>query len=84
MDVAAPFDYEEEENTLKIGSVGFGNCDQFMAKTMVKQGHTVLAHSRTDYTEATTRSGVRFFRDTNDFCEEHPEIILSCSSIISV
>lgn len=84
MDAAGPLDYEEEEKPLKIGIVGFGNYGQFLAKTMAKQGHTVLAHSRTDYTNAAARMGVRFFRDADDFCEEHPEIILLCSSIISV
>jgi arogenate dehydrogenase (NADP+) len=84
MDAAGPLDYEEEEKPLKIGIVGFGNYHQFLVKTMVKQGHPVLAHSRTDYTEAAARSGVEFFRDADDFCEEHPEIILLCSSIISV
>lgn len=84
MDAAGPLDYEEEEKPLKIGIVGFGNYGQFLAQTMVKQGHTVLAHSRTDYTNDAARMGVRFFRDPDDFCEEHPEIILLCSSIISV
>jgi len=28
--------------------------------------------------------GVQFFRDTDDFCEEHPEIILMCASITLV
>jgi len=57
IDAAGPLDYKEEEKPLKIGIVGFGNYHQFLVKTMVKQGHPVLAHSRTDYTEASARSG---------------------------
>uniref|UniRef100_A0A0D6QYL8 Prephenate/arogenate dehydrogenase domain-containing protein n=1 Tax=Araucaria cunninghamii TaxID=56994 RepID=A0A0D6QYL8_ARACU len=90
LDAAQPFDYEskkikemEKKNKLKIGIVGFGNFGQFLAKTIVKQGHTVLAHSVTDYSEVARRMGVSFFKDPDDFCEEHPEVILLCTSIIS-
>jgi len=90
LDVAQPFDYESkksedlEKNTLlKIGIVGFGNFGQFLAKTLVKQGHTVLAHSRSDHGETARKMGVSFFKDADDFCEEHPEVILLCSSIIA-
>jgi arogenate dehydrogenase (NADP+) len=90
LDAARPFDYEsnksedlEKDGLLKIGIVGFGNFGQFLAKTLVKQGHTVLAHSRTDYGETARKMGVSFFKDADDFCEEHPEVILLCSSIIA-
>eukprot|EP01018_Ginkgo_biloba_P006759 Gb_28492 [translate_table: standard] len=90
MDAAQPFDYEakkkedvEKSSRLKVGIVGFGNFGQFLAKTIVKQGHTVLAHSRTDHAAVAHKMGVAFFKDADDFCEEHPEVILLCSSIIS-
>ena len=54
--VAQPFDYElkrsedlENNSLLKIGIVGFGNFGQFLAKTLIKQGHTALDHSRKDH-----------------------------------
>jgi len=89
LDTSRPFDYEsnksedlEKDGLLKIGIIGFGNFGQFFAKTLVKQGHTLLAHSRTDYGEIAQKMGVSFFEDIDDFCEEHPKVILLCSSII--
>jgi len=90
LDAAQPFDNESKEiedfetnSLLKIGIVGFGNFGQFLAKTIVKQGHTVLAYSITDREEVAQKMGVFFFKDADDFCEEHPDVILLCSSIIS-
>lgn len=71
------------EVKLKIAIIGFGNFGQFLAKTMVKQGHDVLAYSRSDYSRAAGEIGVRFFSDADDLCEEHPEVILLCTSILS-
>ena len=52
LDASQPFNYEfkrseylEKNSLLKIGIVGFGNFGQFLAKTLIKQGHRVLAHS---------------------------------------
>ncbi|ERN19375.1 hypothetical protein AMTR_s00069p00134710 [Amborella trichopoda] len=90
LDAAQPFDYEarimeahEKSSKLKIGIVGFGNYGQFLAKALIRQGHTVLAHSRSDYSDIAVKIGVSFFRDPHDLCEEHPEVILLCTSIIS-
>ncbi|KAH9304582.1 hypothetical protein KI387_008986, partial [Taxus chinensis] len=90
LDAAQEFDYEtlkskeiEKISKLKIGIVGYGNFGQFLAKTIVRQGHTVLAYSRTDHSEVACKMGVSFYMDRDDFCEEHPEVILLCSSIIS-
>lgn len=90
IDAAQPFDFEGRklqemlnQKKLKIGLVGFGNYGQFLAETMVKQGHTVFAHSRSDYTEIGRKMGVQFFSDADDFCEEHPEVIVLCTSILS-
>ncbi|KAI5081872.1 hypothetical protein GOP47_0001615 [Adiantum capillus-veneris] len=73
----------KDQKKLKIGLVGFGNYGQFLAETMVKQGHTVLAHSRSDYSAIGRKMRVHFFRDADDFCEEHPEVIVLCTSILS-
>ncbi|RDX78051.1 Arogenate dehydrogenase 1, chloroplastic, partial [Mucuna pruriens] len=90
IDAAQPFDYESkvaqqfhDAQKLKIAIVGFGNFGQFLARTFVRQGHTVLAHSRSDYTETARQMGVKFFQNPHDLCEEHPEVIVLCSSIIS-
>ncbi|KAL0844861.1 hypothetical protein Bca101_018107 [Brassica carinata] len=83
---ASKYEYNADDNSsrlLKIGIVGFGNFGQFLAKTMVKQGHTVLAYSRTDYTDAAEEIGVSYFSDLDDLFEEHPEVILLCTSILS-
>ncbi|MCL7029803.1 hypothetical protein MKW94_005606 [Papaver nudicaule] len=90
LDAAQPYiteavdnDRFENSKKLKIAIVGFGNFGQFLAKTLVRQGHTVLAHSRTDYTDIAKKLGVLFFPDADDLCEEHPEVVLLCSSILS-
>lgn len=71
-------------NKLKIGIIGFGNFGQFIAKSFIKQGHIVLAHSRTDYSLIAQSLHVNFFKDPNDLCEQHPDIILFCTSINSL
>ncbi|KAF6160807.1 hypothetical protein GIB67_036008 [Kingdonia uniflora] len=90
IDAAQPYDLESNLNSrfiqstkLKIGIIGFGNYGQFLAKTLVQQGHNVLAHSRTNYGDAAKKLGVSFFSDPHDLCEEHPEVILLCTSILS-
>ncbi|GAB4832779.1 Arogenate dehydrogenase 2, chloroplastic [Ancistrocladus abbreviatus] len=90
IDAAQPYDYESKlsdlhsaSSNLKIGIIGFGNYGQFLAKTLVKQGHKILAHSRSNYSEIAAELGVSFFSDPNDLCEEHPEVILLCTSILS-
>ena len=90
LDASQPFDYEfkrsedlEKNSLLKIGIVGFGNFGHFLAKTLIKQGHRVLGHSRTDHREIARKMGVSLFKDAYDFCEEHPKFILLCLSIIA-
>nr|AST14834.1 arogenate dehydrogenase alpha [Spergularia marina] len=72
-----------EQKKLKIAVVGFGNFGQFLAREMVKQGHQVLAYSRSDYSKVAKEIGVQFFRDPDDLCEEHPQVVLLCTSILS-
>lgn len=69
IDAAQAFDYEsrksqelEKSSKLRVGIVGFGNFGQFLAERIVKQGHTVLAHSRRDYREKARELGVAYFR----------------------
>lgn len=47
--------------TMKIGIVGFGPFAQFLAKTMIKQGHSITASSRSDYSEVCKHLGVASF-----------------------
>lgn len=44
----------------------------------------VLATSRTDYRETAAGMGVSYFTDANDFCEEHPDVVIFASSILSM
>lgn len=90
LDAAQVFDYEgqasellERRSKLKIAVVGFGNFGQFLARTLARQGHTLLAHSRSDHSEVARSLGVSFFRDPHDLCEEHPDVVLLCTSILS-
>eukprot|EP00850_Spirogloea_muscicola_P013639 SM000093S24450 [mRNA] locus=s93:518472:520805:+ [translate_table: standard] len=93
----------EKRAKLKVGVVGFGNFGQFLARRIVRQGHAVLAFSRSDHRRIAKEMGVRFFRearstdtpsdyavrlrrlcsDPDDFCEEHPEVVIMCTSILS-
>ncbi|KAJ8548944.1 hypothetical protein K7X08_030910 [Anisodus acutangulus] len=90
IDAAQPYDYESrvsnqfaQSNKLKIAIIGFGNFGQFLAKAFLRQGHSVLAHSRTDYSLISQSLGISFFQDPHDLCEQHPDVILLCTSIIS-
>uniref|UniRef100_A0A7N0TUR8 Prephenate/arogenate dehydrogenase domain-containing protein n=1 Tax=Kalanchoe fedtschenkoi TaxID=63787 RepID=A0A7N0TUR8_KALFE len=90
LDAAQSFDYESKLSLhfnsapkLKIAIIGFGNFGQFLARTLIRQGHTVLAHSRSDYTDVAANLGATFFPDPHDVCEQHPDVVLLCTSIIS-
>ncbi|XP_051152545.1 arogenate dehydrogenase 2, chloroplastic-like [Andrographis paniculata] len=90
IDAAQPYDYEaflvsrfNQSSKLKIAIVGFGNFGQFLAKAFVRQGHTVYAHSRSNYVSIAQSIGVAFFSDLHDLCEHHPDVIVMCTSIIS-
>jgi arogenate dehydrogenase (NADP+) len=69
---------------LKIGIVGFGTFGQFLARRMRSQGHTVIATSRSPrYLDIAQRMGVKYFESVDDFCEEHPEVVVLSTSILS-
>jgi arogenate dehydrogenase (NADP+), plant len=74
---------EKKEARLRIAIVGFGNYGQFLARTFVAQGHTVLAHSRSDHSAAAASIGATFFPDARDLCECHPDVVLLATSILS-
>ncbi|XLU20314.1 hypothetical protein S245_056380, partial [Arachis hypogaea] len=72
-----------DKNTkLKIAIVGFGNFGQSLTKTIFSQGHEVLAYSRSDYSDVARKLGVSYFSNADDLCEQHPEVILLCTSIL--
>ena len=90
LDAAQPFDFEakqrqkvEKKRTLKIGIVGFGNFGQFLAKRFIKNGHDVIATSRSDYGQIAASLNVGYYRDPDDFCEMHPDVVIFCTSILS-
>lgn len=68
---------------LKIGIVGFGTFGQFIAKRLVEAGHEVIATSRTPYFEEAKKIGVEYFTDADDFCEEHPHVVILATAIIA-
>ncbi|XP_043700298.1 arogenate dehydrogenase 2, chloroplastic-like [Telopea speciosissima] len=68
---------------LRIGIIGFGNFGQFISKAFKRQGHIVLATSRSDYSEYCQHNGIEFYRNIDALCEEQPDVILVCSSILS-
>jgi hypothetical protein len=91
LDAAFPFDREaqlrqqhSQQGKLRIGLVGFGTFGQFLAQRMVKAGHEVIATSRSPYHEVAEAMGVRYYTDANDFCEEHPEVVMLATSILSL
>ncbi|GJN38576.1 hypothetical protein PR202_gb27631 [Eleusine coracana subsp. coracana] len=68
---------------LRVGIVGFGNFGQFIAAGVQRQGHAVMAASRSDYSAYCAQHGIRFFRSVDALCEEQPDVLLICSSILS-
>lgn len=89
LDAAQPYDYEtqlsrrfSQSTALKIAIIGFGNFGQFLAKAFIRQGHTVLANSRSDHSSVAQSLGASFYADTHDLCEQHPDVILLSTAII--
>ncbi|XP_022845385.1 arogenate dehydrogenase 1, chloroplastic-like [Olea europaea var. sylvestris] len=72
------------QNTLKIGMIGFGRFAQFLAETMVNQGHSIRATSISDDTDLRTQLGILFFsKDMIAFLESNNDVILLCIPILS-
>ena len=66
---AQSFDPESKQSenlhrckSLKIGVVGFGNFGQFLTKRFIYGGHTVIATSRTDYSDEAVGLVQHFWR----------------------
>lgn len=72
---------------LKIGIIGFGNFGQFLAKTFVKQGHTVYAVNKRDVSpEAKDIGCAGFFHlyDIASFAKTECDVVILAVSIISL
>ncbi|XP_030464195.1 arogenate dehydrogenase 1, chloroplastic-like isoform X1 [Syzygium oleosum] len=78
--VSAPV---SSSGNLKIGIVGFGTFAQFLAKAMIKQGHSLRATSRTDYSQLCADLGIAFFSDVAAFLGADNDVIMICTSILS-
>lgn len=72
-----------KESPLKIAIIGFGNFGQFIAKGLRRQGHEVLATSRSDYSQYCKENNISFYKSIDEMCEEKPDIVLICCSILS-
>ncbi|WOK94216.1 hypothetical protein Cni_G02918 [Canna indica] len=90
LDAAQAFDFEsraseemEQRARLKIAIVGFGNFGQFLGRKFTAQGHALLAYSRSDHSAAARDVGADFFCDPHDLCEQHPDVVVLCTSILS-
>ena len=69
---------------LVIGIVGFGNFGQFLGEQFAKQGHRVIGQSRGDYFEIAKELGCEYVRDANKLMDEHPDVVILCTSIMSL
>jgi arogenate dehydrogenase (NADP+) len=69
---------------LWVGIVGFDNFGQFITGDMQQQGHAMLAASRSDYSAYCTRHEICFFRRVDVLCEDKLDVLLICSSILSM
>ncbi|ERN13893.1 arogenate dehydrogenase 2, chloroplastic [Amborella trichopoda] len=80
---ANPDSKGSKEEGLRIGIVGFGNFGQFMAKALIRQGHSVLATSRSDYSQYCEKHGIEYYSKMEEMCEQQPDVVLVCTSILS-
>lgn len=70
---------------LTIGVVGFGNFGKFLGKKFAMQGHRVIGTSRGDYKASASAIGCEYIRnDANALMDEHPDVIILCTSIMSL
>ncbi|PIA59596.1 hypothetical protein AQUCO_00400466v1 [Aquilegia coerulea] len=70
---------------LNIGIIGFGPFAQFLAKTMIKQGHILFATSRSDHSQLCSQLGVKFFKEMDPFLDSNNyDVILISTSILSL
>ncbi|KAF7133193.1 hypothetical protein RHSIM_Rhsim09G0181600 [Rhododendron simsii] len=69
---------------LKIGIIGFGTFGQFLSKTMIKQGHTITATSRSDHSHLCSHLGISFYREIDGFLEAENDVVVLSTSILSL
>lgn len=69
---------------MHIGIIGFGNFGQFLAKRFLKQGHTVSATNRTDFSKVALEMGATFYTDTEDLCAQNLDCVVLATSILSL
>lgn len=50
----------------------------------MKQGHTLTATSRSDHSQLCARLGISFFRGMTEFIEAENDVIMLCTSILSL
>eukprot|EP00979_Chaetoceros_neogracilis_P008056 scaffold1768_cov275-Chaetoceros_neogracile.AAC.6 len=69
---------------LTIGIIGFGRFGQFIAKTFAEHG-TVVATSRSDYTELARGMGVEYIPLSNpdEFFSRNLDVVVLATSIVS-
>lgn len=76
--------YQIAETALQmIGIIGFGPFAQFLARTMIKQGHALIATSRSDHSLLCSRLGIPFYKEFDEFFASGSEVIVLCTSIVS-
>ncbi|KAL6977515.1 ATP-binding cassette transporter CGR1 [Sarracenia purpurea var. burkii] len=81
---SSPSSSPSSSRTLKIGIIGFGPFGQFLSKTMMKQGHAITATSRADHSQLCAHLGISFYRTMDGFVEADNDVIMLCTSIISL
>lgn len=64
--------------------MGFGRFAQFLAKTFIRQGHTLRATSRSDYSLLCSQLGIHFFSDVTAFLDADNDVVLISTSILSL
>ncbi|KAI8540164.1 hypothetical protein RHMOL_Rhmol09G0240800 [Rhododendron molle] len=69
---------------LKIGIIGFGPFGQYLAETMIKQGHTITATSRFDHSQLCFHLGISFYREIDGFLEAENDVVMLSTSILSL
>lgn len=68
---------------LRIGIEGFGSFGQFLAKTFVRQGHSVFVHSRSDYSALSAQLGVTWVPKSEGFAAAGLDVLVLSMSILS-
>ncbi|KAJ4893367.1 hypothetical protein Rs2_20161 [Raphanus sativus] len=76
-------EHHRSSSPLKIAVLGFGNFGQFLSKTLIRHGHDLITHSHSDHSSAASSIGARFFHNPHDLCEQHPDVVLLSTSILS-